>query len=341
MESKKFYFKTTNKDEKYRGFQYCEGLNVFDGEFINTELCSFESNVSNGIYFTDSTKIFGFFFHNSIYLRKVILPKDDPDFKMVLSDLGNEWRANKIILGKKRNLSDLDTIKYLISKGANINSFGGQILEWASAMNHFDIVQYLVRNGADIHAFDDHALIMACEYGNLKVVEFLISKGATMSAGYDYPIVRASSHGHLEVVKFLFSKGANTSNHFAIENSSKNGHIDVVKFLVEHGANPNTAIVSASKHGHIDIVKYLIRSGAFIICDNTSTDRDNYNCAKELASTNGHTEVVNFLLSKEAKYYIKYNTFKMIFGDCDEIKEHYQEKILKNRNRVKPIKRYN
>ena len=46
-----------------------------------------------------------------VNVREVTLPLDDPDFKIVKDSKGDRFRANKIILGSKKSIFDIDVIK--------------------------------------------------------------------------------------------------------------------------------------------------------------------------------------------------------------------------------------
>ena len=183
MNSHKLYFKVTNGKENHNGFQYNDGLNILKGKFNGDPKASC---VAGGLYFTDIKHIFEFLEYG-IYLREVMLPTDDPDFKIV-RDENNKWRANKIILGKRYNLNDVSTFEFLISNG------------------HFEVVKYLVSKGANIHAENDCAIRWASQNGYLEVVQFLISKGADVHAENDYAIKWASGNGHLFsiIANYLF-----------------------------------------------------------------------------------------------------------------------------------------
>ena len=71
------YFKITNAPENHHVFQYVDGLNVLKDKFNNNPN---DSCCAGGLYFTDAENIFKFLGYGS-YLRKVILPFDNPDFK--------------------------------------------------------------------------------------------------------------------------------------------------------------------------------------------------------------------------------------------------------------------
>jgi len=82
------------------------------------------------------------------------------------------WGANKIKLGKRRCLNDVETFKYLISLGVDINLAFRSSAEYG----YLKVVQYLLENGADLRSEDDYALRLSAENGHLEIVEFLLEK---------------------------------------------------------------------------------------------------------------------------------------------------------------------
>ncbi len=99
----------------------------------------------------------------------------------------------------------------------------------ASEKGYLDTVTFLVRRGADIHAFNDDALRCASEGGHLEVTRFLISSGADIHANNDEALKCASKHGHLEVTQFLVQSGANihANDDQALRWAFENGHSEV------------------------------------------------------------------------------------------------------------------
>jgi len=151
MHTNKLYFKITNAKEKHNKFQYHDGLNVLVDEFNDDPEASC---VPGGFYFTDAKHIFEFLEYG-IYLREITLPTNDPDFKIVKDN--NKWRANKIILGKKYNLIDVSTFKYLLDQGADIHTDDNSAIKWAIENGHSEIIQYLISKGVD----NDYAILYA------------------------------------------------------------------------------------------------------------------------------------------------------------------------------------
>lgn len=119
--------------EKHHGFQYVDGLNVLTDKFSYNGSC-----VPGGLYFTDTKNILNFLTYG-IYLREIKLPHDDKDFKIVKD--GNKWRANKIILGQRYNLSDVATIKMLLENGARKEFI--ELFYWSYTNNYSKIIDWL------------------------------------------------------------------------------------------------------------------------------------------------------------------------------------------------------
>ena len=94
----KTYWKVTNSRECHHGLQYKTGLIVDPEPFNNNPN---ESCVPGGIYFTTKKYLHKFFWigHN---LRPVKIPKDA---RVVLDPEGDKYRADKIILGEKKDLN--------------------------------------------------------------------------------------------------------------------------------------------------------------------------------------------------------------------------------------------
>jgi hypothetical protein len=98
------FFKVTNAEETHYGYSYHDGLNELNEKFQERGSC-----IAGGFYFTTAEHI-SKHFYRGIYLREVILPVQDPTFKVVCDD-NDKWRANKIILGKRYSLFDPLTYK--------------------------------------------------------------------------------------------------------------------------------------------------------------------------------------------------------------------------------------
>ena len=256
----KTYYKITNAEENHHGFQYKDGLNVLIEKFNeNPE----DHCCAGGLYFTDAKNIFKFMEYG-IYLREITLPVENPDFKMVREK--NKYRANMIILGKRYELANVETIKMLIEAGAENDC----ALRCSAEKGYLEVVKYLIEKGSDIHAENDYALRYSAMNGHLEVVKYLIEVGADIHALIDYALTLSANNGHLEVVKYLIEAGADVhANHdLALRWSANNGHLEVVKYLIEKGADLHAdndyTLRWSAEEGHLEVVKYLIEKGANI-----------------------------------------------------------------------------
>ena len=199
----KIYYKITNAEENHNGFQYVDGLNILKEEFDNNpdhHCCA------GGLYFTDTEHIFGFL-NYGIYLREITLPTENPNFKIVADE--NKYRANMLILGKRYELLNVETIKMLMEAGADVHTGDDYALKWSAYNGYLEVVKYLIGAGADVHAENDLALRWSAEKGHLEVVKYLIEKGADLHARDDYALKWSACYDRLKVVKYLIEKGAN------------------------------------------------------------------------------------------------------------------------------------
>ena len=104
----------------------------------------------------------------------------------------------------------LDVIKYLLSLYPELIHFKDDVaLRSAVANDHIETVKFLISRKADVNARNGEALIEASSSGNLEMVKLLIEAGADVHAVNDMALRRASKFGHLAVVQYLVSKGAN------------------------------------------------------------------------------------------------------------------------------------
>ncbi|MCL6590462.1 MAG: ankyrin repeat domain-containing protein [Firmicutes bacterium] len=79
-------------------------------------------------------------------------------------------------------IEQLNMVKYLIEKGANINeknNAGQTALMYAAEDGHLEIVKFLMEKGADLDAKDvnnETAFMKATQRGHTEIVRLLIDK---------------------------------------------------------------------------------------------------------------------------------------------------------------------
>ena len=180
------YFKILNEDECYNGMQYKTGLNVDILPFVSAGNCQ-----PGGIYFA-SKDIFAFCDYGP-WVREVTLPEDEEIYQNPGEPL--KFKSHKVILGERKRLWDLKTIKWMIENGADVHANDDLALCRASTNGHLEVVEFLVK--------DEYSLRYASENGHLEVVEFLVKNGADVHANDDLALCWASENDHLEIVEFL------------------------------------------------------------------------------------------------------------------------------------------
>ena len=115
-------------------------------------------------------------------------------------------KLNKAFLKAASN-GELEEIKYLISKGADIHFMNDEALVWAAENGHLDIVKYLVEQGLNIHAKNE-ALIYAAHLGRLDIVKYLVNQGANIFANNNDALNSSIISNYLEITKYLIDHGA-------------------------------------------------------------------------------------------------------------------------------------
>ena len=111
----------------------------------------------------------------------------------------------------------IEVVKYLLSKGANINTNanGSNCLHVASQKGRVEIVEYILQNynmGVNKrNGENETSLFIASENGQLAVVEELIRHGSDLEATGKYgmtPLLAACSSGRIDVIRVLLDSDA-------------------------------------------------------------------------------------------------------------------------------------
>ena len=190
--------------------------------------------------------------------------------------------------------NDTGKARALIEQGANVNALlpgDGTPLIAAARGGHLDMVSLLLELGAKPNlgiSGDGNPLQNAAQRGHRDVVVLLLERGAEIDAGVEgdgNALIMASGFGRVEIVNLLLDRGADIHKIVAgdenpIIKACEQGQLAVVKLLVARGADINsrvrveygkgesrveeyrTPLSQARKNGHTAVVEYLISAGA-------------------------------------------------------------------------------
>ena len=178
---------------------------------------------------------------------------------------------------------NLESVKYLVQKGADVNHPGKYAypLYTAITYNHLAIVKYLVEHGANVNYPGKYGspLRNAIIMGYVAIVEYLVEHGADVNHpgkdGYS-PLYNAIMTGNVDIIQSLVENGANVNHpskdgYPPLYDAITIGNVEIVRYLVEKGADINrknndgwTPLHVAIHRGNLKIVEYLVENGADI-----------------------------------------------------------------------------
>jgi hypothetical protein len=184
----------------------------------------------------------------------------------------------------------------------------GELLSEISQAGDIQAIRYLSARGANIVPWSGRALHIAITRGLDAVARVFIDLGVTlgsyMFASDQHPLVIASEYGHAEIVRMLITSGKFSITPKTMRESLSMAcskvHADVVRVLLEYGASVNSLdsmrgkpLVEACRGGHFHLVQLLFENGA----DASVEDGQDYYDALYDSCLNGREEVVKVLLT--------------------------------------------
>lgn len=185
-------------------------------------------------------------------------------------------------------------VKFLIGKGADVNSEDSEALAEAVAYHEWDTAKILLWSGAHGNAQKGRALYIVSglyspQNAEMEILRLLVENGGDVYAFGGEVLRNAASYRGWDTVKFLLENGANASAKdsdvlkFAISRLEPGGleflresddrltcQWDVVKALIENGGDVNiqsgssgtAALHRAAAESNLEMVRWLLRHGA-------------------------------------------------------------------------------
>jgi ankyrin repeat protein len=213
---------------------------------------------------------------------------------------------------------DLETVKRYLAGGADINanartSSGWTLLHHAACDGQKEIVLYLLDQGADINAKANDGFTpihVAAVQGHTETVRLLAGRGA---ADLDAPSAAAANN--VERLRQLVKEDPELlvktwytwvwcEEHTLLHHAAHHGSVESIAALVALGADPKaqdsggcTPLMVAAAAGHLDAVRELLKH------DDRIDLASKYGWTPlNLAASNEHEAVVEFLLQRGAEY---------------------------------------
>lgn len=249
------------------------------GADVNYQSMSYEAKDPDICYTKISPKYYEFYLHPK-RADGMLTEQDTHHY-------GPGWSA----LMEACRQGNLEVVKYLVKKGANINAknkFGWTPLMIACELGHSEIVDFLLKNGARINEKNkvkETALLIACKNGHKDIIMKLIKNNAKVN---DRDLLRQTSlmyacqWGFVDAYKALRKKGAKIHVKSLFKSTmmmcacSNNTNIEdrlaILKDLRKAGCDVNerdidlrTALINASCcKSNNKILNFLIDEGAIV-----------------------------------------------------------------------------
>lgn len=157
----------------------------------------------------------GIRFHNKditcLFVEKGnIYEVSDFKYKILLNSEDGLYRTDTANLQLIGSVMDLNTIRYMIENGMDMNSNNGYIAFWFCRHGDPSILKYLIENGLNLNVCGQECLRAACEEGNLDKAKLLIDNGVNIYAKEYQPFISALYFNHFNIVDYLIDVDKNT-----------------------------------------------------------------------------------------------------------------------------------
>ena len=176
----------------------------------------------------------------------------------------DDFLINSISYGIYNNLL---FIKFLLEKGANINTKNDKPLMEAINTNNLLFTEFLLKNGSNIHIENDKPLIEASIIGNLEMIKLLVNYGANIHAKGEDALMNSIGLEFVQNVSFFIKQGANIHVEDCLFSALSMRNTEIIKLLLESGADihifdkDDDIIRELILSGKVEIIELLIEYG--------------------------------------------------------------------------------
>lgn len=303
----------------------------------NVEIVKFLLNKGAEVDSTDDLGCTPLFYVNNLEIAKLLV-EHKADFNVESDDstLPLDYIASEP--------GNYEVIKYLASKGLNVNSESEddsrdyQNFIFNAIQSDIENVRALIECGIKLNVFDREAnspLVEALLRKEYDIAKLLLKSGVNIDVCIDdpskkdsyclYTATTCARNNDIEALKFLIENGGNLSildddnDVTVLHVAAENNNVEMCNFLLENKVDINitnskgeTALHNAASKGKLDIVKLLILRSA----DVNAFTKENKRTPLHYAVISGNLTIVKYLVENgsyidgigESKYKnLKYN----------------------------------
>jgi ankyrin repeat protein len=219
-------------------------------------------------------------------------------------------------LMKASEFGNLQVIKFLLEKGANINQtdkYGYNALLWAVDKHLADLntIKYLVDRKASITVKDNYRgyspLHWVAQHGDLQMVKYLVEKGAPIddkTIDGETPAQLAAANNRFPVLEYFLNE---RKQKFDIFEAAEKGYTNAVQYFIDRKKTPATAVNAdgwsvihrAAYGGTLNTIVFLVeKKGVNVNVSNVR--RKTLVTPLHAAAEKGHLSVATYLVKKGA-----------------------------------------
>lgn len=233
------------------------------------------------------------------------------DVKIYEHLIQSKANLNKLMIGA---LPDLDIVKLLVSKGADIKYDSNQALIISATKGYINVVDYLIKQGADVNTCNNRPIRLATQYNHYEIFVMLVDNGADVSFGDGELLIRAAEYNCFKVIEFMLNRNLNRQIQLALHSAAMHNNMYIFKYLVSKGAIVDRIIYMgiALQYDDIELLKYLIETDRTIGSEHDdlivdAVEKGYHRLLKILIDLND-IRITNLI----TKYLAKYNRLELL-----------------------------
>lgn len=204
LDESRYYMITNQNETTLNGFQLTDGLNINHEFYFRTKKKVYRDIIPNDGY----------------YIREVFLPKDDSELRVIY--MSNQVRyANRIFLGKRYDLFDIETVKKFklyedYEFVQHVSKYGQvEIFDWMKESGYnTNLKDYLMTKTCNTNTIDwliknnyikkyIQIIDYACKNGCVNVLDYISTHHPKEFSFNIQSFVEAVYNGHINILEWV------------------------------------------------------------------------------------------------------------------------------------------